>query len=138
MLGIAIFLFLGAWIIITLLCMLLGWFLGRCLPFSWGKWLGLFLGFMLPTGHYLVSWTAEYFMMQARVSELCKTQGGTKIYISPEAYRGMATALCHESIGLCGGQGKLSAFCRKGIYARCAKNAAYSRVPVPPRDKRHS
>ena len=120
MLGIAIFLFLGAWIIITLLCMLLGWFLGRCLPFSWGKWLGLFLGFMLPTGHYLVSWTAEYFMMQARVSELCKTQGGTKIYISPEAYR------------------KPSAICRQSLYARRAKNAAYSRVPVPPRDKRHS
>ena len=89
MLGIAIFLFLGAWIIITLLCMFLGWFLGRRLPFSWGKWFGLFLGFMLPTGYYLVSWTAEYFMMQARVSELCKTQGGTKIYISPEAYRQM-------------------------------------------------
>ena len=28
-------------------------------------------------------------MMQARVSELCKTQGGTKSYISPEAYRQM-------------------------------------------------
>ena len=63
-LGIAIFLFLGVWLIITLLCMLLGWFLGRRLPFSWGKWFGLFLGFMLPTGYYLVSWTAEYFMMQ--------------------------------------------------------------------------
>jgi len=85
MLGFAIFLFLGVWLIITLLCMFLGWFLGRRLPFSRGKWFGLFLGFMLPTGYYLVSWTAEYFMMQARVSELCKTQGGTKSYISPEA-----------------------------------------------------
>ena len=37
MLGIAIFLFLGVWLIITLLCMFLGWFLGRRLPFSWGK-----------------------------------------------------------------------------------------------------
>ena len=44
---------------------------------------------MLPTGYYLASWTAEYFVMQSRVSELCKTQGGTKVYVSPEAYRQM-------------------------------------------------
>ena len=40
-------------------------------------------------GYYLASWTAEYFVMQSRVSELCKTQGGTKVYVSPEAYRQM-------------------------------------------------
>ena len=77
MLGIALFLFLGFWIVITLLCMFLGWLLGRRLPFSWGKWLGLFLGFMLPTG------------ITSYLGELCKTQGGIKVYVSPEAYRQM-------------------------------------------------
>lgn len=50
MLGIAIFLFLGAWIIITLLCMFLGWFLGRRLPFSWANDLVSFSDSCCPRG----------------------------------------------------------------------------------------
>ena len=42
---------------------------------------------MLPMGNFIVYWTVEYWMLQAKVTHLCETRGGTKVYITPEEYR---------------------------------------------------
>lgn len=80
-------LFFGLWFLITFLCMKVGGKLGQRLPFAWGKSLGLFAGFMLSMGGFIVYWIAEYWILQVRVTHLCETRGGTKIYLTPEEYR---------------------------------------------------
>ena len=76
---IAILFFLGLWVLGTILFMVLGWKAKRHF--------GLFVGFMLPMGNFIVYWTVEYWMLQAKVTHLCETRGGTKIYLTPEEYR---------------------------------------------------
>ena len=76
---IAILFFLGLWVLGTILFMVLGWKAKRHF--------GLFVGFMLPMGNFIVYWTVEYWMLQAKVTHLCETRGGTKVYITPEEYR---------------------------------------------------
>ena len=76
---IAILFFLGLWVLGTILFMVLGWKAKRHF--------GLFVGFMLPMGNFIVYWAVEYWMLQARVTRLCETRGGTKIYLTPEEYR---------------------------------------------------
>ena len=76
---IAILFFLGLWVLGTILFMVLGWKAKRHF--------GLFVGFMLPMGNFIVYWIVEYWMLQARVTHLCETRGGTKIYLTPEEYR---------------------------------------------------
>lgn len=57
--------------------------------------LAVFLGQMarpvsrIYVAHRVLSCVLDGGIFQSRVSELCKTQGGTKVYVSPEAYRQM-------------------------------------------------
>ena len=80
-------LFFGLWFLITFLCMKVGGKLGQRLSFAWGKGFGSFMGFMLSMGGFIVYWIAEYWILQVRVTHLCETRGGTKIYLTPEEYR---------------------------------------------------
>lgn len=80
-------LFFGFWFLITFLCMKVGGKLGQRLSFAWGKGFGSFMGFMLSMGGFIVYWIAEYWILQVRVTHLCETRGGTKIYLTPEEYR---------------------------------------------------
>ena len=79
MFGLAVLFFFGVWVLGTILFMVLGWKAKRHF--------GLFVGFMLPMGNFIVYWTVEYWMLQAKVTHLCETRGGTKIYLTPEEYR---------------------------------------------------
>ena len=80
-------LFFGLWFLLAFLCMKVGGKLGRHLPFAWGKAFGTFMGFMLSMGGFIVYWIGEYWILQVRVTHLCETRGGTKIYLTPEEYR---------------------------------------------------
>ena len=44
-------------------------------------------GFMLAMGWVLIYWVIEFAVIQARVSYLCATEGGTTVYVTPEEYR---------------------------------------------------
>ncbi len=84
MLGLSVLFFLGIWIIITIVAMVIGSKFGRK-PAT--KFLGAFLGFMLTMGGFIVHWTIEYYKIQSTVTKLCETEGGIKIYITPEEWR---------------------------------------------------
>jgi hypothetical protein len=79
MFGLAVLFFFGVWVLGTILFMVLGWKAKRHF--------GLFVGFMLPMGNFIVYWAVEYWMLQVRVTRLCETSGGTKVYLTPEEYR---------------------------------------------------
>ena len=42
---------------------------------------------MLAMGWVLIYWVIEFAVIQARVSYLCATEGGTTVYVTPEEYR---------------------------------------------------
>ncbi len=65
MLGLAVLFFLGLWIIITIAAMVIGSKFGR----------------------FIVYWTIEYYQIQRTVTHLCETEGGIKVYITPEEWR---------------------------------------------------
>ncbi len=84
MTGILLLLFLGLWIITTIVAMVIGSKFGRK-PAT--KLLGAFLGFMLTMGGFITYWTVEYYQIQRTVTKLCETEGGIKVYVSPEEWR---------------------------------------------------
>lgn len=84
MLGIAVLFFLALWVIITIVAMVIGSKFGRN-PAT--KLLGAFLGFMLTMGGLIAHWTIEYIQIQRTVTHLCETEGGIKVYVTPEEWR---------------------------------------------------
>ncbi len=84
MLGLSVLFFLGLWITLTIVAMVIGSKFGRK-PAT--KFLGAFLGFMLTMGGFIVHWAIEYYQIQSTVTELCETEGGIKVYVSPEEWR---------------------------------------------------
>ncbi len=42
---------------------------------------------MLTMGGLIIHWTIEYYKIQSTVTKLCETEGGIKIYVSPEEWR---------------------------------------------------
>ncbi len=87
MLGLSVLFFLGVWIVITLVAMVIGWKFAKK---HWGikaGFIGLFSGFMLTMGGFIVYWTIEYIQIQRTVAHLCETEGGIKVYVTPEEWR---------------------------------------------------
>ncbi len=84
MLGLAVLFFLGLWIIITIAAMVIGSKFGRK-PAT--KLLGAFLGFMLTMGGFIVYWTIEYYQIKNYVTNLCESEGGVKVYVTPEEFK---------------------------------------------------
>ncbi len=87
MLGLAVLFFLGVWVVITIVAMVIGWKFAKK---HWGTgagFIGLFLGFMLTMGGFIVYWIIEYHQIQRTVTKLCETEGGIKVYVTPEEWR---------------------------------------------------
>ncbi len=87
MLGLAVLFFLGVWIVITIVAMIIGW---KFAQKRWGikaELLGAFLGFMLTMGGFIIYWTIEYYQIQRTVTKLCETEGGIKVYVTPKEWR---------------------------------------------------
>ncbi|SUO93723.1 hypothetical protein [Suttonella ornithocola] len=74
-----VFVLLISWIIVTLLAIRIG---GKL----WGT-KGRWIGFMLFMGIWPFYWAGEYIYLQFMISHLCKTEGGLKVYVSPEEWR---------------------------------------------------
>jgi hypothetical protein len=88
MLGLLVLLGLIVWIAITLVSIKGGAILGKAfIKRKNAQYIGAFLGFMLTMGGFIFYWTVEYFMIQQRVSYLCKTEAGLKIFVTPEDYK---------------------------------------------------
>lgn len=51
-----------------------------------GSIVGLFCGFMMPTGFLFLSWAQEMIAAERMVSELCSTKAGNRIILSPEEH----------------------------------------------------
>ncbi|QMT33951.1 hypothetical protein LNQ82_05630 [Conchiformibius steedae DSM 2580] len=79
MLGLAILFGLLVWIVVTLIAMTIG--------YKIAKKKGLFAGFMLTMGGWIVYWAIEFAYIQAKVSYLCKKEAGITVYITPEQWR---------------------------------------------------
>ncbi len=79
MFGLLVLLFLGVWIAITLFAIKFG------AKHSGKK--GALLGFMLTMGGIVGYWIIEYIHIQRTVTKLCETEGGIKIYVTPEEWR---------------------------------------------------
>ncbi len=65
MLGLAVLFFKGLWIIITIVAMVIGAKFGR----------------------KPATWTIEYIQIQRTVTHLCETEGGIRVYVTPEEWR---------------------------------------------------
>lgn len=88
MLGLVILLGLIVWIVITIIAVKIGPSVAMGLykgPNA--RRYGAIGGFMLTMGWILIYWVIEFAVIQARVSYLCATEGGTTIYVTPEEYR---------------------------------------------------
>lgn len=88
MLGLVILLGLIVWIVITIIAVKIGPSVAMGLykgPNA--RRYGAIGGFMLTMGWVLIYWVIEFAVIQARVSYLCSTEGGTTIYVTPEEYR---------------------------------------------------
>ena len=84
MLGLAILFGLGIWLLLTLLAMMLGYKLGKRLTGKkWGRLLGMFAGFMLLMGGWIVYWIIEYQQTKAYAASVCGL-AGYQIYVQPE------------------------------------------------------
>lgn len=83
MLGLAILFGLLVWIVVTLIAMTIG--------YKIAKKKGLFAGFMLTMGGWIVYWAIEFAYIQAKVSYLCKKEAGITVYITPEQWRKQIT-----------------------------------------------
>lgn len=79
MLGLAILFGLLVWIVVTLITMTIG--------YKIAKKKGLFVGFMLTMGGWIVYWAIEFAYIQAKVSYLCKKEAGITVYVTPEQWR---------------------------------------------------
>ncbi len=84
MLGLSVLFFLGIWITITIVAMVIGSKFGRK-PAT--KFLGAFLGFMLTMGGFIIHWTIEYYQIKNYVTSTCETEGGVKVYVTPEEFK---------------------------------------------------
>lgn len=84
MLGLVILFGLGVWVILTIIAIVIGVKLGKRLPIKRGRLLGGFLGFMLLMGGFIVYWIGEYIYIQVKVIQLCKSEGVSKVYVTPE------------------------------------------------------
>lgn len=88
MLALALLLGLIVWIIITIIAVKIGPSVAMGLykgPNA--RRYGAIGGFMLTMGWVLIYWVIEFAVIQARVSYLCATEGGTTVYVTPEEYR---------------------------------------------------
>ena len=79
MLGLAILFGLLVWIVVTLIAMRIG--------YKIAKKKGLFAGFMLTMGGWIVYWAIEFAYIQAKVSYLCEKEAGITVYVTPEQWR---------------------------------------------------
>ena len=87
MLGLAILFGLGIWLLLTLLAMMLGYKLGKRLTGKkWGRLLGMFAGFMLLMGGWIVYWIIEYQQTKAYAASVCGL-AGYQIYVQPEEWK---------------------------------------------------
>lgn len=48
---------------------------------------GAVAGFMLTMGGFVVYWVVEYIQIQRAVTQLCETEGGITVYVTPEEWR---------------------------------------------------
>lgn len=88
MLGLAILAGLAFWCILTLLAMIIGFKVFRYIKKSWfSGLLGVFTGFMLLMGGWVVYWYWEYHYLQKTVTKLCQKEGGLTVYVTPEEWR---------------------------------------------------
>ncbi|MDO5639501.1 MAG: hypothetical protein Q4G28_06485 [Neisseria sp.] len=85
MLGVGVLFGLGLWLLLTYFVARLGGKLTANL--GWGKWPGIFLGFMLIMGGFIVYWIWEYIAVQNYVAKLCKEEAGVIVYVPPEEWR---------------------------------------------------
>lgn len=88
MLGLAVLFGLGLWIVITCGAIWFGVRLAKKISQkSYAKYIGGLLGFMLIMGGFIIYWTIEYYHIQARVKYFCETEGGLKVFVTPEQYK---------------------------------------------------
>ena len=88
MLALALLFGLIVWVIITIVAVKIGPSVAMGLykgPNA--RRYGAIGGFMLTMGWVLIYWVIEFAVIQARVSYLCATEGGTTVYVTPEKYR---------------------------------------------------
>lgn len=89
MLALTLLLGLIVWVIITLAAIFIGTKLGKSLyPDNPKAGLyGALLGFMLTMGGFIVYWAVEYAYIQTKVNQLCESEGGVTVYVTPAEYR---------------------------------------------------
>ncbi|WP_352310219.1 hypothetical protein [Psychrobacter sp. W2-37-MNA-CIBAN-0211] len=89
MLALALLLGLIVWVLITLAAIFIGTKLGKSLyPDNPKAGLyGALSGFMLTMGGFIVYWAVEYAYIQTKVSDLCESEGGVTVYVTPEEYK---------------------------------------------------
>ena len=88
MFGLILLLGLIVWVIVTIIAVKIGPSVAMGLykgPNA--RRYGAIGGFMLTMGWVLIYWVIEFAVIQARVSYLCATEGGTTVYVTPEEYR---------------------------------------------------
>ncbi|WP_154103767.1 hypothetical protein [Eikenella corrodens] len=90
MIGFVVLFALFIWVIVTIFSMMLFHKICRKIfpNYRWSGIVGVFIGFMLLMGGWLVYWGIEYIQVRSYVSEMCK-QSGIKIYITPEEWKQM-------------------------------------------------
>ena len=89
MLALALILGLIVWVLITLAAIFIGTKLGKSLyPDNPKAGLyGALSGFMLTMGGFIAYWAVEYVYIQSKVNQLCESEGGVTVYVTPEEYR---------------------------------------------------
>ena len=91
MFGLAVLFFLAIFVLIAVGAMWAGARIGKGfgelvhMPVA-GTIVGLFCGFMMPTGFLFLSWAQEMIAAERMVSELCSTKAGNRIVLSPEEH----------------------------------------------------
>lgn len=89
MLAIAVLIGLVLWLLITLIATLVGAKMGKGLykDNPKARLYGALTGFMLTMGAPISYWVIEYVYIQAKVSQLCESEGGITVYVTPEEWR---------------------------------------------------
>jgi hypothetical protein len=89
MLAIAVLIGLVLWLLITLIATLVGAKMGKGLykDNPKARLYGALTGFMLTMGAPISYWVIEYVYIQAKVSQLCESEGGITVYVTPEEYK---------------------------------------------------
>ena len=91
MFGLAVLFFMALFVLFAIWAMWAGAKMGKGfgelvhMPVA-GTIVGLFCGFMMPTGLLLLSWAQEKIDAETTVAGLCATKAGIRIYISPEEH----------------------------------------------------